>query len=73
MVNQINVHAKIDTLNYAWLKQESIRDGIPVNRIINRAIALYVELQQSRRHHAAFGRLSQYNELCDKLMLKSVH
>ena len=73
MVNQINVHAKIDNLNYAWLKQESLRDGIAVNRIINRAIALYVELQQSRRHHEAFGQADKFAELCEKLRLKSVH
>lgn len=72
MNRQVNVHAKIDNLNYAWLKQEALRTGLPCNRIINRAIALYVQIQQSKRHAESFDKADGWYQALDDLHL-TVH
>lgn len=49
MVKQKPISAKIDTLNYAWLCQEASVSGLPKNRIINKAIAMYIRTMDARR------------------------
>lgn len=50
MKKQHPISAKLDTMVYAWLKAESAQSGIPGNRIINKAIVLYVEVMRKRRN-----------------------
>lgn len=47
---QMPISAKLDTMVYAWLKAEAAQSGIPGNRIINKAILLYVEVMRTRRN-----------------------
>lgn len=67
MIHQQSVHLKLDTLKYAWLCQESLIDGTPKNRIINRAVALYIRMQDARRRHGMYNRLEEWDELCRQI------
>lgn len=72
MVNQVSIHVKLDNLNYAWLKQEALRTGLPANRIVNRAVALYVQVMQSKRHAESFDKTDGWYQALDDLHL-TVH
>lgn len=63
MIRQHPISAKLDTMTYAWLKAESAQSGIPANRIINKAIMLYVEVMRKRRNLKYETLEEQYKDL----------
>lgn len=53
MIRQHAISAKIDRLTWAWLCAESERSGLPRNRIINKALVMYIRVMAARRRMAA--------------------
>jgi hypothetical protein len=54
---QTAISAKIDHITFAWLEQEKNVTGTPRNRIINKAIVMYIRIMAARRrlkceHHS---------------------
>lgn len=63
MIKQHPISAKLDNLAYAWLKAEAAQSGIPANRIINKAILIYVDIMRKRRNYKHKTEAEKYKAL----------
>lgn len=67
MVNQKPISARIEYRTLHMLEQESFVTAIPKNEIINRAIRLYVRVNDGRRRYAAARLAEDYKDIFRQL------
>lgn len=70
MITQTSIHAKIDDSTLTWLRNVAYKEGVPLNRALNKACNLYI------RYKEAGWRLdntSEFNDFYDQLHKYHIH